>query len=519
MLPGPLAAGQHRDAIVAEVRRGLEGLARGVCVVVACSGGPDSTALAFLADEAREDLDLVLVHVDHGLRTDGSAGCLVARHADWLGAAARQLHVEVTVRGRGLEAAARDARYAALRSAAGDISAAAILVGHTADDQAETVLLRIARGTGVDGLSAMAPVDGDLVRPMLRLRRGDVAAYLRGEGLTSDADPMNHDERFARVVVRRRVLPQLATISPDPVGALGRLADLAAGDAVLLAGQAREAGVVHHLGEVVILDAHALRRLPRALSRRIVHREVRSLTGRPPAAAGVERVLTAPDAHRGSLPGGVELEARDGWLALALASARRSTDDGAVRLVGAGTYPWPAVGRWLHVEEDPATGGSPPPAAAPGGQPPAGTAAEQCALPLEGTWRPARLAVPASAVPPGGAPDLLALWLPAGLGPAVLRAPRPGDRIRMSGGRRRVVEVLRDAGVPVRLRRIWPVLDVDDAVVWIPGYAADHGLATAGRAEPRLALRLDDSADAAARTAPRPRGRRGATVTGVRPPR
>ena len=198
---GPLPAGQSRAALLDEVVRVLAGIPADAALVVACSGGPDSSALAHLVAEARPDVHLHLVHVRHGLRDDDRRDVEVVRtHAAWLDVPLAIVDVEVVPDGHGTEAAARDARYAALRTEAATSGAHAIAVGHTADDQAETVLFRLARGTGIDGLAAMDAVSGDLLRPLLRLRRDDVHRFVALEGLPHAEDPTNQDPAVRRAI-------------------------------------------------------------------------------------------------------------------------------------------------------------------------------------------------------------------------------------------------------------------------------------------------------------------------------
>ncbi|MFP4310957.1 MAG: tRNA lysidine(34) synthetase TilS, partial [Nitriliruptoraceae bacterium] len=319
----PVAAlppGRSRAALVTEVATQLAGLPAEAAVVVGCSGGPDSTALAFLAAEARPDLRLTLVHVAHGLRSaevEDAEARLVAQHARWLGAASRSDRVQVPPGAGGPEAAARAVRHAALADAADRLGAEAILLGHTADDQAETVLLRAARGTGIDGLGAMAPRDGRRYRPLLRLRRGDVHAFVAGEGLPVATDETNRDPAVRRSVVRHQVLPALHRVAPDPVGAVTRLAALAADDADALARVARDAVPVHLLGQLVIVQRPALRRAHRALARRVVRAALDPFVPQAPAADTVARVLAAVPGDRLTLPGGVDLEVTRGALTFA----------------------------------------------------------------------------------------------------------------------------------------------------------------------------------------------------------
>lgn len=220
----------------AAVRACVADLSPGATVLVACSGGPDSLALAaataFVAP--RLGLRAAAVTVDHGLQ-EGSAvvaaGAVRACLALGLEPARA---VAVTVDGPGgPEAAARDARYAALDAAADDLGAVAVLLGHTLDDQAESVLLGLARGSGARSLAGMAPVRGRHRRPFLRLRRAETAAACTALGLEPWHDPTNDDvARHRRAAVRAVALPALeAALGPGVVPALARTADLLRDDA------------------------------------------------------------------------------------------------------------------------------------------------------------------------------------------------------------------------------------------------------------------------------------------------
>lgn len=479
-MPGPLPPGQHRDALVAEVRARLDHLRRRVAVVVACSGGPDSTALAFLAAEARPDLELHLVHVGHGLRAPGvdeAERAVVAGHADWLGVEFHVRDVEVVADGTGTEAAARDARYAALRSVADGMHAAAVLVGHTADDQAETVLLRSARGTGLDGLTGMTTVAGDVTRPLLRLRRGDVRGFVAGEGLPAFEDPANADPGVRRIVVRDEVLPALGRVAPDPVGALVRLADLARDDLAALEAASRAALEVAWFGSVAVLDRKRLAAADPALARRAVRRAVEPLLGRPPSAALVTSILAAAPGHRATSTGGLELEVTTEVVTLGPSAPQVAP----LPLAVPGSTTWAPAGRVVHARtaQDAA-----------GGTEPDGVEDGQPRLELPGAWLPPAVRPDVAATPPGGEPARLSVWLPAGLGPLQLRARRPGDRVATSAGTRRLAAILRDAGMPRSLRERWPLVVAADRVLWAPGIAVDAAAAAAGRADPAIALEL-----------------------------
>ncbi|MBW3665367.1 MAG: tRNA lysidine(34) synthetase TilS, partial [Actinobacteria bacterium] len=292
---------------MAEVERVLGALPIGAAAVVALSGGPDSTALAHLVADARPDLDLVLGHVRHGLRADEADVDVVRWHASVLGLPLRILEVSVSPVGEGVEAAARAQRYAALRRIAREANAGWLLVGHTADDQAETVLMRLARGTGVEGLAAMAAVRGDIVRPLLRVRRNDVRRFVVHEGLRTADDPMNLDRSVTRVIARTEVLPAMERLAPDPVGALARLADIARQDAARL--DAEAAGVVTAIvrtyGPARAVPVADLEALDGALASRVVRAMIDASRGSddPPSAAHVSDVLSLTPGQALDLPG------------------------------------------------------------------------------------------------------------------------------------------------------------------------------------------------------------------------
>jgi tRNA(Ile)-lysidine synthase len=218
------------------------GVADGAPIVLAVSGGPDSMALMHLATVTAptHDWRLTVAHLDHGLR-DGSAD-----DARFVAAAASELGLPATVnktdvgalaaeRGDGLEEAGRVARYAFLdevAAAAGPY--AVILTAHTADDQAETVLLHLARGTGLAGLSGIAERRGRVIRPVLGERRADLRAALEAAGIRYRVDPSNGDSRFARNRARTDLLPAFEGLHGGAIEALTRMAQQTAADDWLL---------------------------------------------------------------------------------------------------------------------------------------------------------------------------------------------------------------------------------------------------------------------------------------------
>jgi tRNA(Ile)-lysidine synthase len=326
-------AGPH--PAVADVRRAvrdnLQDLADGALVLVGCSGGPDSLALAaataFVVASAplrHRRLRAGAVVVDHGLQPGSD------ERSEETGRLLRELGlapvdvVPVTVEGPGgPEAAARRARHAALLAAAERHAAAAVLLGHTLDDQAETVLLGLARGSGARSLAGMAPVAGLLRRPLLDLPRSTTRAACAALGLDPWDDPHNADPAYTRSRLRARALPVLEDeLGPGVAAALARTARLLRADA-----DALDAWAERVLAEVTTapgrLDVVALGALPVAVRGRLLRRAA-VLAGCPAGALTAEHVadvdgLVTRWHGQGPLhlPGGVSASRACGRLVLA----------------------------------------------------------------------------------------------------------------------------------------------------------------------------------------------------------
>lgn len=227
-------------AVRVPVRATLSRLSEGDVVAVACSGGADSLALASAAVFEGHKLGqrIVGVTVDHGLQPGSAeqADRVVAQLAAMGVDETLTARVEVTGgSGLGPEAAAREARYAVLEEVAERLHARTVLLGHTLDDQAETVLLGLTRGSGGRSLQGMRPDFGVFARPLLGVRRDDTVTACQVEGLDFWDDPHNHDPGFTRVRVRDRVLPLLeAELGPGIAEALARTADQLREDTLLL---------------------------------------------------------------------------------------------------------------------------------------------------------------------------------------------------------------------------------------------------------------------------------------------
>jgi tRNA(Ile)-lysidine synthase len=273
---------------MADVRRAVRellestALAPDSLVLVALSGGPDSLALAAATafEGPRAGLRAGAVIVDHGIQPGSSD--VAARAADRardLGLEPVTIEAVVVEKDGGPEAAARTARYSALDVASERAGAALVLLGHTLDDQAETVLLGLARGSGARSLHGMAPRSGIYARPLLGIRRSTTHQFCIDAGLEPWTDPQNSDPSFARVRVRETVLPLLEReLGPGIADALARTADQLREDSDALDHFAEE--MVEELADLaesgIALPVRALASNPEALRQRLIRLAVES---------------------------------------------------------------------------------------------------------------------------------------------------------------------------------------------------------------------------------------------------
>jgi tRNA(Ile)-lysidine synthase len=414
-------------------------------VVVACSGGPDSFALLGILHALSGELGLVLhvAHFDHRMRatSDRDAG-LVRGVAAELGLPS---HLDAAARPPRSEGEAREVRYRFLRGIMRDTGAKAIALGHTEDDQAETVLLHLVRGSGVVGLASMRPRREELARPLLCLTREETLAYVKAKGLRVARDPSNRSERFARNLIRLRVLPLLERLNPKARQALARVADNAALLADVLRSSAEAA-----LGEALVAEEE-----------RIVLDLERLSKGDGIASEAL--ALAAERAGAGAL----SERHRHALLALA------RSDRGSARLdLPHGVL---ALREYTRLSI-----GAPPTDAAP----PAPARLEAGRVLLWGAWTftldaaserplPLRARVPRA--------DSL-----------IVRAWHSGDRLAGGG---KVQDVLTDAKVPRRARHAYPVVVTPSGdVVWVPGLAQVQ--AEPGETDLTLAARPPDGVPA-----------------------
>ena len=317
-------------------------------VVIAVSGGADSTALLLAFDELihakRLALNIIVAHLDHGLRKKKGK-----EDAEWVKGLTLMLGHKIEL-GRtnvgqrakdatdNLEQAARRARYEFLAKVAKKNRSRIVLTAHTIDDQAETVLLRLLRGSGADGLAGMAPVrslDSTshvlLVRPLISwAKRTNTEGYCRRREVEFRRDAMNEDERFARVRVRKQLLPLLQSFNGQIVEGLARTAELLRDDINVLNDEAatllRQASLSEPGNKAgtstPLLDVEVLARAPAAIRRRALRRWIASGRGdlrglERVHLLGVEKLLEGNRGGRvAELPGAASVRRQRGWLEL-----------------------------------------------------------------------------------------------------------------------------------------------------------------------------------------------------------
>ncbi len=305
------------------VRPFLENLTAGDCALVAVSGGTDSLALAYALIKEAPDLaiNLIAVTVDHQLQS-GSADQAAKVQVELKAMGYQEVIIEkVSVKEKsGLEADARTARYAALDAIAHTYGATQVFLGHTRDDQAETVLLGLARGSGTRSLAGMAVVNGKYARPFLQLTREQTVKACQEAKLNPWSDPHNENAKFSRVRVRNSVLPIMESeIGPGIAAALARSAAILRDDADALDEMAQ--AVISRV-DLKDLDCAALAELPRAIRSRILRAAIYA-AGAPSGSlsadhlSAVESLVTSWHGQgEVSLPGGVKVARISGRLSL-----------------------------------------------------------------------------------------------------------------------------------------------------------------------------------------------------------
>ena len=426
-------------------------------LLVAVSGGPDSVALLSLLHRLHSSWSLTLtaVHFNYGLRGAESDDDeeFVAAFCRELGVPlhVRRLEVQARLRRTSLQAEARDLRYRATMDIAEECGADRIAVGHTADDQAETVLLWMLRGAGLTGLSGMPAFrEGNIIRPLYEIRRQDILAYLHDEGLSFRQDSSNAKPLYLRNRIRQEVLPILQRLVPSSVDALCRLANVCREDDRYLDEQVAtlcDAQVKQERDGAWVMDRLFLEGLPLAIRRRVVRSLLRrySPLAQPPSIRTVERCLQAV-MKRGS-------EKR-----FVMKSAQLVVEKDFVRFLPRKPH------ELSHKTREQVTETS---LAVPGHVVWAGTGqtiwAQEVPRPLLGDTAYGSSAIVVDA-------DRLS-------GSLVVRGWRSGDRFHplgMKGQSKKLQDFFTDLKVPIAARRRIPVLAAPEGIVWIVGYRQDE---------------------------------------------
>ncbi len=417
----------------------------GDLLIVAVSGGPDSTALLHALAQLRPKLRFRLraAHVNHGIR-----GLEAEADAKSAGAFARKLGVPfhqhradvpayAETRGLSLEAAAREVRYQWLESLASRFRARRIATGHTAEDQAETILLNLLRGAGPRGLAGMAPVRGKIIRPFISIPRADVQRYCDRHQLAYRIDESNQDLSFARNRIRHEIMPSLQRLQPGLVDGLCRLAEIMRAEDEFMSEQAENAlrgAASQRPGEVGVLLS-LFSTLPPALQRRVLRAAIARVKGDEldieleRVDALVQLALIGRTGAVVELPGGLRAERTYGELVIAPTPAERALTDEEWVLPVPGEVSIAELGFQIAAKRSRAK--RPPP-------------------------NPMAALVNADKIP----------------GPLTVRTRRRGDRLRPVGmrGTVKLQDFFVNAKVPRADRDRIPLVLCGDAIVWIVGH-------------------------------------------------
>jgi len=450
-----------RKAEEAITSRGL--MEPGTRVVAAVSGGADSTALLVVLKELSGSMDLQLAaaHLDHRIRRGSSREQLVvARLASSLGVPFLAGGIDVPAEARrrkiGIEEAARLLRYRFLERVAADFGAGTVALGHTRDDQVETILHRIIRGTGWRGLMGIPARRGIFVRPLLDCSRDELVRFLRSRKIAYITDESNRDQRYYRNRIRARLLPYLRRhFNPAVDESIGRLRES------LEEGWQRLEGPLLGMIPEPLDDGAVL--LPLSVLDRMSDFEIYliiDLTLRERFHLfqdfekkhfdAVKRLVRASQSgRRVTLPHGVRITREQQSIVVRL-KEDPAVAPGELLVAGEGTYLLPAWGLRLVVDSIPAA--------------------------VAGIWNEREAHFASIRYP------------------VRVRARRPGDRMKPFGmrGSKKLSDIFIDAKIPLRLRERSPVFEDADGPFWVPGVAADERTRITPRTRRVIRMRLHE---------------------------
>lgn len=430
---------------------------RGQHLLVGVSGGPDSIALLSLLYRLRPSWSLTLTaaHFNYGLRgaeSDGDQEFVeaVCRRLE-IPFYTRRLDVQGRAHGTSLQAAARELRYRAMTDIAVECGADRIALGHTADDQAETVLLWMLRGAGLSGLSGMPAIrDGKFIRPLYETKRQDILAYLQSAQLSFRLDSSNTKPLYLRNRIRQDLMPVLKRLAPSSVDVLCRLADVCREDDRYLDEHVAVLCSTRRVRQEIeggwSIERAFVRQLPLALQRRLVRDVLRRCDAlhRPVSFRTVERVLHAVTA-KGTFQG------------MAVQSTRLAVGKDLVQFIPSGHQDL------FHEQRDQVV-------------------SKILAVPSQVRWagtgqtiwvrRLARSHIRATAQ----GRNSIVVDADRVSGPLVVRAWQPGDRFHplgMKGRSKKLQDYFTDLKVPVAIRRQIPLVVAPKGIVWVVGYRQD----------------------------------------------
>ncbi len=471
--------------------RGHRLVSPGDRVVVGVSGGADSVCLLHVLSRWQGELDISLhvAHLDHKLRgseSEADARC-VSRLAESLGVPATVDRQDAAAhrdeKGCSVEEAARELRYGFFARVARDTGATRIAVGHTRDDQVETILMHILRGTGVDGLCGLAwscpiveilqpvslgevPDDLRVIRPLLDVSRSEAVHYCQEQHLDPRFDSSNLSLSFLRNRLRLHLLPVLRQYNTDVDHALLRLADLAREDSSFMRERVSALwdDVARKEGSAVHLDKKQVAELPVALQRRLLRAAVAAIEGHiTDIEAGhieaARSLLTRPVGRQVSLPRGLVCTAGYGELVVARAST--VSVDGAREDVPDESYPFPALEGEFVLEVPGET-------LLPGWRVTASISRERADYERSDVWT--------GVVEAGSLERLIGEFdLDRVRGPILVRRRRPGDRFRPLGmnATKKVQDFMVDAKIPRAWRDRVPVVCSPEHIMWLVGWRID----------------------------------------------
>lgn len=443
---------------------------KGAEIVAGVSGGADSVALLHLLNGWRAEMGwrLTAVHVNHGLRgadADADQAFVERLCAAW-GVPCRTVRCDVAAeakkRGMGEEETGRLLRYAAFREAAG--GQGRIAVAHHQNDQAETVLMRLCRGTGLKGLAGMRPVRGNLCRPLLGCTRAEIEAYCAAEGLPFREDATNRDVKYTRNKLRHAVLPLLEESNPQAAAHIARTAALLADDEDYLEGQAAalHAALLRPAPEgAIALEREGLRQAHPALRRRVLRLAMAGFAQADVShvqVAALEDLLEKPTGKSRRFLQGIRAENRYGSLVLSKGAAETAAPfchalppGGTVRVPEAGI----SVSIGISREK----------------------IAENCGGGYTNVFDYDKI--------------MQRFSCREGAEPALsCRTRRAGDFIRLKQGRKKLKDLWIDEKIPRDARGAWPLVALGEEILWVPGLRASAAFLPDGQTAHYLWIRI-----------------------------